>query len=99
MEAKTGFKDKNITIYIGDDNKFTLPLSQSKGNIGNMINFIIYGVMNAGVPWTSVYEELANFIHHKIRDIEFEHDNDFSPMDDENKMMIFEQDERSQNND
>jgi len=88
MEAKTGFKDKNITIYIGDDNKFTLPLSQSKGNIGNMMNFIIYGIMNAGVPWTAVYEELANFIHHKIRDIEFEHDNELNPAKDTQEIMM-----------
>ena len=88
MEAKTGFKDKNITIYIGDDNKFTLPLSQSKGNIGNMMNFIIYGIMNAGLPWPTVYEELANYIHHKIRDIEFEHNNDLSPAKDKPETMI-----------
>lgn len=73
MTTTDAFKDKKLIIYINDsDNKMTIPLNNAKGNIGNVINFILYACMNSGMEWQDIYTELSNFIHHKVDDIEFE---------------------------
>lgn len=73
MITTQAFKEKDLMIYVNSDNKITIPLEYAKGNIGNAINFLIYVFMNSGMEWQDIYHELANFVHRKVDDIEFEH--------------------------
>lgn len=73
MTTTQAFKDKDLMIYVNSDNKMSIPLEYAKGNIGNVMNFIIYIFMNSGMEWIDIYSELSSFVHHKIGDIEFDH--------------------------
>lgn len=73
MTTTDAFKDRNLVIYVTNtDNKMSIPLENAKGNIGNAINFLMYVFINSGMEWQDIYHELANFVHRKIDDIEFE---------------------------
>ena len=59
-------KDNYIVIRIGDDNKFTLPVKNTKGNIGNVINFLVYAFTISGLSYEEVFAEIAQYLHYKV---------------------------------
>lgn len=65
MEENDYFKDDHLLITFGT-NKFDLPLEYAKGNIGNIINFIMFALTNSGMKWEEIQYELQKHIRYDI---------------------------------
>lgn len=65
MVENNYFKDNHLLISFGQ-NKFDLPLEYAKGNIGNIINFIMFALTNSGMKWEEIQYELQKHIRYEI---------------------------------
>lgn len=84
MEENNYFYEDKLEITF-DKNTFNLHLKYAKGNIGNILNFIIFALSNSGMQYDDIYHELANYVRHKIEDYHYANEKIINPFNDEAK--------------